>query len=220
MNEFNQTQLQLLTAAERLFAEEGIDVVSTRRISAAADQRNTSALHYHFGGKEALLDAILEYRMEPINRRRLELLVDIERKGLGSDVRALVEVLVLPFAEQALESPAAGHYLSLMSQLYSRRRFDLLFPAGRARTESLRRTLERLEAALDIPGKAERELRLELMGITLVHAVAGWDAERREGGDLTPERLQHLARNLVDYLLGGLTASADRRWLLTSVEVM
>ena len=46
----DETRTQLMRAAERLFAERGIEVVSLREINRAAAQRNATALQYHFGG--------------------------------------------------------------------------------------------------------------------------------------------------------------------------
>ena len=56
-----QTREELILAAERLFSEFGIDAVSLRQINAAAGQRNSSAAHYHFGSKDALIAATLVF---------------------------------------------------------------------------------------------------------------------------------------------------------------
>ena len=57
----------LIETAERLFAERGVNAVSLREIGAEAGQRNTGAVRYHFGTKEALVNAVFEHRMTPIN---------------------------------------------------------------------------------------------------------------------------------------------------------
>jgi AcrR family transcriptional regulator len=49
----------LLRAAEQLFADQGVDGARTRDITARAGQANSSALHYHFGSREGLLQEIL-----------------------------------------------------------------------------------------------------------------------------------------------------------------
>ena len=49
------TKTRLIRAAERLFAENGLGAVSVRDITRAAGAKNESALHYHFGSKEALI---------------------------------------------------------------------------------------------------------------------------------------------------------------------
>ena len=56
----DRTREQLILAGERLFALSGLDSVSLRQINSAAGQRNSSAAHYHFGSKEALVQAIHE----------------------------------------------------------------------------------------------------------------------------------------------------------------
>ena len=53
------TRELILTTAERLFAEYGIEVVSNRQISEAAGQGNNAAVNYHFGTKADLVRAIM-----------------------------------------------------------------------------------------------------------------------------------------------------------------
>jgi AcrR family transcriptional regulator len=54
-----QTRQALLDAAERLFAERGVNWVSMREIVRASQQHNTSAALYHFGSREALIVAVV-----------------------------------------------------------------------------------------------------------------------------------------------------------------
>ena len=64
----------LIEAAERLFAERGVEAVSLRDVSAAAGQRNHSAAQYHFGDRAGLIAAVYEARMSLVNERRAGLL--------------------------------------------------------------------------------------------------------------------------------------------------
>ena len=57
--------------AERLFTRDGVDGVSLRQIAVEAGLRNPASVQYHFGSKEALLRAVVELRLPPINERRL-----------------------------------------------------------------------------------------------------------------------------------------------------
>ncbi|WP_041254238.1 TetR family transcriptional regulator [Frankia sp. EAN1pec] len=105
------TALQLLIAAERLFAENGISGVSLRQIAAAAGSANSSAVHYHFGTKERLIEAIFAYRLPQLLERRALL-----RDRLApDDVRACLEAHLLPILELA-ESPG-NSYVSFIEQL-------------------------------------------------------------------------------------------------------
>jgi AcrR family transcriptional regulator len=54
------TKEQIVLAAEGLFAERGIEGVSLRQIGAAAGNGNNSAVQYHFGTKERLVQAVFE----------------------------------------------------------------------------------------------------------------------------------------------------------------
>ncbi len=201
----NPTALKLLTTAERLFAEEGVDAVSIRRISAEAGQRNNSALQYHFESKRGVIEAILDLRQSPVNQRRLELLSEIERQGLQGDVHALVEALVLPFVELLSGPPEASYYVNLVSQLFSQQRADLLFPAHLDRAQSLHRTTELLQRASDAPSPDGLDQRLTLLGLTLNHAVAQWAHERRASPARWPaERVRAQASTLIAFLVGGL----------------
>ena len=74
------TKEQILDAAEELFSEQGIDGVSLRAITQAAAV-NLASVHYHFGSKEALAKAVFVRRIGVINRERLELLDECERRA-------------------------------------------------------------------------------------------------------------------------------------------
>jgi len=104
-----KTRTRILLTAEKLFAELGIDRVSIRQINLAAEQKNSSATQYHFGNKTGLLEAIFDYRMEPINQRRLEMLREQKEAGDEASLRRLVEALVYPLTEQ-LQSYGSGYY--------------------------------------------------------------------------------------------------------------
>ena len=112
------TRRELILAAERLFAERGIEGVSLREINLAAKQRNTSAAHYHFGSKEALVDAIFEFRRTEIGKRRDEMLDAIEAGKSSADARALAEALVVPLAQQMDQEAEGGRYLEFLAQLF------------------------------------------------------------------------------------------------------
>lgn len=105
----------MVLAAERLFARFGVDGVSLRQIGAAAGQRNVAAAQYHFGDKQTLLQAIYDFRLAAIDARRRELLGEVRASGAAGDVRALVEVLVVPLAEQA--ATPGSHYVRFLNRM-------------------------------------------------------------------------------------------------------
>ncbi|MEY9845529.1 TetR/AcrR family transcriptional regulator [Streptacidiphilus sp. MAP5-3] len=104
MTPASDTRVRLIEVAEQLFAERGIHAVSLREIASAAGQRNTSAVAYHFGTKQALVEAVYQHRMAPTSERQLRQLEQLDAEGRGKDLRALVELLVHSMAER-LDSP-------------------------------------------------------------------------------------------------------------------
>ncbi len=88
------TRLRLIRAAERLFAEHGFKAVSLRQIGAAAGQRNTSAVRYHFGTKERLIEAIFERRQAELEGYRQALLAALPPEGPAPDDAATIDALL------------------------------------------------------------------------------------------------------------------------------
>ncbi|OHV30920.1 MULTISPECIES: TetR/AcrR family transcriptional regulator [Pseudofrankia] len=107
----NATALQLLATAERLFAENGIAGVSLRQIGTAAGSANSSAVNYHFGTKDRLIEAIFAYRLPHLLERRALLKERVD----PDDLRARLEAHLLPVLELA-ESPG-NSYVSFVEQL-------------------------------------------------------------------------------------------------------
>jgi AcrR family transcriptional regulator len=60
---YNDKQVQIMEAAEELFAEKGFDGTSVRDISENANV-NLAMISYYFGSKEKLLEALFTYRSE------------------------------------------------------------------------------------------------------------------------------------------------------------
>jgi AcrR family transcriptional regulator len=77
------TKQRLLNAAKSLFAQGGYQATSMRAITGSAGV-NLASANYHFGSKEALLEAVFERHIKPINEVRLKRL-----KGLKDESRRL-----------------------------------------------------------------------------------------------------------------------------------
>src|SRR3546814_17956189 len=75
MNELSSpsTREIILDTAEALFARQGHDGTSMRQITSEAGV-NLAAVTYHFGSKEALVQAVLKRRLSILNQERLRLL--------------------------------------------------------------------------------------------------------------------------------------------------
>ncbi len=105
----------LVRAARSLFAERGIEGVSMREVGRKADQRNSTAVQYHFGDREALLLAVLEPCHELVAARRAALLDELEAAPAPT-LRAIAGALVRPSAAMLAE-PDGRDYLRIQAEL-------------------------------------------------------------------------------------------------------
>ena len=71
------TKSRILDAAESLFVDGGFESMSMRQITTAAGV-NLAAVNYHFGSKDALIQAVLARHLDPLNEARLALLASLE----------------------------------------------------------------------------------------------------------------------------------------------
>ena len=60
----------LIRAGEELLRGEGINGARINELTERAGQRNQSALHYHFGSREGLLQAIVERHVSAVDGAR------------------------------------------------------------------------------------------------------------------------------------------------------
>ena len=106
--------LQLVEAAERLFATHGIEGASLRQIAAEAGSLNHSAVTYHFGTKDGLVQAIFEHRLpQIIHERRL-----LRTRSRADDLRSRLEAQFLPIL--MLADAPDNRYATFVEQLQRR----------------------------------------------------------------------------------------------------
>ena len=86
---------RILNAAEQLFSEQGISGTSLRAVTRAAGV-NLASVHYYFGSKEALLDAVIDRRAKPVNAQRLLALETLMSSGDSLEIEAILEAFVFP----------------------------------------------------------------------------------------------------------------------------
>jgi len=200
------TRARIVSAAERLFAERGVDATTLAEINKAANQRNRSAVQYHFGNKEGVIHAILDKHTPGIELRRHAMLDEIERSDLSNN-RAFAEALVLPVAEK-LDDPDGGlAFLRLNAQLIGHPNFPLLS----LHTERVNRGTDRLgrlvaASAADWPKALWRPRWLLLIGL-LFHGMADYAqlVQARDPGNRPPAR-DLFVNNLIDSVIALLEA--------------
>ncbi|MDG3010331.1 TetR family transcriptional regulator [Rhodococcus sp. D2-41] len=191
---------RILLAGERLIAERGVEV-PLREVAAAAGQRNNSAVHYHFGSRDGLIQAILDRRQTSLEARQLALLAEHEDSGGDDDPASLVEIMVRPM----LEIPYADgstHYARFLEQVRPHR-VIVRAQLSVERWPAIRIVMTRLHRALAPMPDPLRRRRITAMATAMFALLA--DHERADAGEAAGADRSG-ADDLVAMLVGMLTA--------------
>jgi AcrR family transcriptional regulator len=196
------TKEQIVRVAERLLAERGIDGVSLRQIGAAAGNGNNSAVQYHFGSKDQLVQAIFEYRLPRLHERRS--ILTTERRP--ADLRSWVECYVLPILEQGEEDDS--HYLTFVAMLHHHGRRDVFERLPEEFQASTRAWSDRVAALLPHIPQPLRTHRIAQAMTISVHAASDREQARATGLAVLPFSV-HVS-DLLDGLAGFLAAPVSQ----------
>jgi AcrR family transcriptional regulator len=195
----------LLDAAARLFAERGIDNVSLAEIVRTANQRNASAVHYHFGNRDEILRAVLARHVPAIAERRHELL-ERARSRPARDLRSAAEAIVRPVTEFARGGWREWAYLQIGSELsgaIERTTTDIQDlmeqTAGHAAWKLLR------ERAPAVPADLWR-VRRDICIVFIGRAAADRARQLDAGGGRGILSDDRFVDNLIDMVIGAMTA--------------
>jgi AcrR family transcriptional regulator len=201
----------LIEAGERLFAVRGIRGVSLREINSEAGQRNTSALHYHFGSRDGLLRAILAPHTTYIRERRLELIAEVAASS-SCDVTAAARVLIEPLALPLEHGSSGRAYAQIVPQLLTdseRSPAEVIELIGDTQRDQAYALLEPHCASMP---PALMYTRLAVLQLQVVHAVADW---ARVADHPNPEwptgPLDFFVANLVDMFVAALLCPPSAR---------
>lgn len=193
------SELALIYAAERLFAEHGIAAVPLRQINQAANQKNISAAHYHFGSRDGLILAVLEHRWLDLDRRRQVLLADESRTR---DLRYCVEAMIVTLADELKPRAEGNHYLRFIQQ-YER------YKGGQALARSMSpagvEIYRRIEASIAYLPAAVRDVRMRYL-VNIVHGVLAAAEHELGTGELGFGDVPLITANLVDMVAAALSA--------------
>jgi len=192
------TKEQIVRTAELLLAERGLDGVSLRQISAEAGNGNNSAVQYHFGSKDQLIQAIFDYRLPRLHERRQMLMA--QRRP--DDLRSWVECYVLPILEQGEQE--GSHYLTFVAMLQHHGRrdvFERLPDEFQVSTRAFRAHVGALLAHVPEPLRTHRIAQAMAFS---VDAASDRERARANGQDVLPFAV-HVS-DLLDGLVGFLAA--------------
>lgn len=206
------TRTRILDVAERLFVRHGYDGTSLRMITSDAGV-NLAAVNYHFGGKEALMEAVLKRRLDWLNEERMRVLDELEARGKGQPPRPhqIVEAFFGTLIGMGCNRDRGGEiFLRLIGRSFTS-------PNGFIRAllaEEYREVVERYKQAFvnalpDVP-REEIAWRFQFMLGATAYALAGSDflqvSVQFDAEELPDQQIRRLWPRLFSFLVGGMRA--------------
>jgi AcrR family transcriptional regulator len=206
----SKTRERILDTAEELFADQGISGTSLRALTRAADV-NLAAVHYHFGSKEGLLDAVVERRGGPINRQRIDALDQLEAVDAPATVEAILEAFLMAGVEQYREMPEMTQRLSRLVARIDAQPAEVTEPLYRKHFGDVsRRFVEALQRTLPhLPKETVAERYRFVVGILSFVSSGNFELDVIPGHPvmpMSPDRIEERIAQMIAFLAAGLSA--------------
>ena len=205
----SDTRDRILDAAEGLFVEHGFDGTSMRMITSAANA-NLAAVNYHFGSKDALVQAVFRRRLTALNQERLAELDRLEGEAGGTPLRpsGIVEAFFGTALRMAADTEHGGRsFMRLLARTYNEPNAFVRQFLAEEYAEVMDRFLGALFVSLPEVPRAEILWRFHFMTGAMAFAISGLGGLYELAGlSATDDDPQRLLPRLMSFLLGGLRA--------------
>ena len=144
----HETRTRILDAAEELFMLHGFEGTSMRLLTAKAGV-NLAAVNYHFGSKDALIEALFRRRLDPMNEERIAALDRLEDFSAENIIRAFIR----PSLRLIEDTKGGGrNFIRLLGRTYTDPAKPIRALIGQLYGETMERYKSALRRALpDMP---------------------------------------------------------------------
>ena len=113
---YSSTQLDIMYAAEVVIGKKGIENTTHRNIIKQSNQKNISAINYHFKNLDEVIDGILNIRMDIMISERKEFIEKAEKDHVITNLD-LVKAYIMPLYERVFYDPEWKYYIFFINDL-------------------------------------------------------------------------------------------------------
>jgi AcrR family transcriptional regulator len=169
---------------------------------------NLAAVNYHFGSKDALIEAVFRRRLDPMNVERIAELDRLESTNCVSP-EAVIRAFVRPGLRMIEDGRGGGrNFIRLLGRTYTDPAKDIRALIGRMYAPAMERYKRALERALPQMPADDLVWRMHFMFGTLAYTLAATDTVQLIAGCKPEDRYdaQLLEERLTAFLAAGLTA--------------
>lgn len=204
----HETRTRILDAAEELFMLHGFEGTSMRQLTTKAGV-NLAAVNYHFGSKDALIEAVFRRRLDPMNAARLAALEALEASGRPLAPDAIIRAFIGESLRMIEDEKAGGrNFIRLLGRTYTEPAKPIRILIGQLYAPAMERFKAAFERALPQMPREELVWRMHFMFGTLAYTLAATDTVQLIAGCKPEDRhdAKLLEERLAAFLAAGLTA--------------
>ncbi|MGA8049206.1 MAG: TetR/AcrR family transcriptional regulator [Burkholderiales bacterium] len=205
----HETRTRILDAAEELFMLHGFEATSMRLLTSTAGV-NLAAVNYHFGSKDALIEALFRRRLDPMNAERLEALDALERgtKEQPLAPEQIIRAFVRPSLRMIENASGGRNFIRLLGRTYTEPAAPIRALIGQLYAPTMERFKQAFVKALPELPRDELVWRMHFMFGTLSYTLAATDTVQLIAGCKPEDRYnaQLLEDRLAAFLTAGLLA--------------
>ena len=202
----HETRTRILDAAEELFMLQGFGGTSMRLLTSKAGV-NLAAVNYHFGSKDALIEAVFRRRLDPMNIARIAALEALEASGTP-DADAIIRAFVGASLRMLEDAKGGGrNFIRLLGRTYTEPAKGIRHLIGQMYAPTMQRYKAALERALPQMPREELVWRMHFMFGTLAYTLAATDTVQLIAGSKPEDRYD--ARLLEDRLTAFMTSGLN-----------
>jgi AcrR family transcriptional regulator len=205
----HETRTRILDTAEELFMLHGFEGTSMRTLTSRAGV-NLAAVNYHFGSKDALIEALFRRRLDPMNAARIAELerLEIDAKGRTLSPEQIIRAFIGPSLLLMEDGKGGGrNFIRLLGRTYTEPTKPIRVLIGQLYVPTMARYKAALERALPHMPAGELIWRMHFMFGTLAYTLAATDTVQLIAGCKPEDRYD--ARLLEDRLTSFLTAGLN-----------
>jgi AcrR family transcriptional regulator len=206
----HETRTRILDAAEELFMQHGFEATSMRQLTAKAGA-NLAAVNYHFGSKDALIEAVFRRRLDAMNAARIAELDRMEKDAGGRPLspRQIIGAFVGVSLRMVEDAKDGGrNFIRLLGRSYSDPQKQIRSLIGQLYAPAMERFKAAFERTLPQMPRDELIWRMHFMFGTLAYTLAATDTVQLIAGCKPEDRYDArlLEARLTAFLQAGLLA--------------
>lgn len=192
----------------------GFEGTSLRQLTSRASV-NLAAVNYHFGSKDALIEALFRRKLDPMNAARIAQLeqLEAEAKGRPLAAEAVIRAFIAPGLRLMEDAKGGGrNFIRLLGRTYTEPAKPIRVLIGQLYAPAMERYKAALERALPHMPREELVWRMHFMFGTLAYTLAATDTVQLIAGCKPEDRYDArlLEERLSSFLAAGLQAPLNQ----------